>query len=231
MKLVARSSLLTTYRYNQNQSDSPLLRLSAELRNAIYSLVLGNLVIWPYHCNKASSKLAYTSKYYHVKNWSGKALNWISPQHVRLLALTKICRQIYHETSVLAFALNKLDGQLTEAFVAVINSSSTQQRDDIEVVRIGLKETIDHDNMLHFEYWVAEKNQRLSVYHGGLIMALGKLRGLKRLEVAYDKRGWIPADILTKREEIYEQLREIMAGRSVEIVFDEENPHGTWSRR
>jgi hypothetical protein len=108
---------------------------------------------------------------------------------------------------------------------------STQQRDAVGVVRIGLKETIDHDNMLHFEYWVTEKNQTLSVYHDGLIIAFGKLRDLKRLEVAYDKRGWIPVGLLSKREEAHEQLREIMAGRYVEIVIDEENQHGTRSRR
>jgi hypothetical protein len=72
--------LLTSARALRNQRESPLLRLSAELRNRVYDYVLGN------------------------KTYSTVIILPTSRPNPNSLLLA--CRQVYHEASILPYTLN-----------------------------------------------------------------------------------------------------------------------------
>jgi hypothetical protein len=98
----------------QNQLDSPILRLPAELRNKIYQYIFGDKVIGLYVLPKIPrAKGSRNGEYQRVTKSNIEALS--SGRHDNMpqngkpsytFALVKVCRQIYSEARMLPFHLN-----------------------------------------------------------------------------------------------------------------------------
>lgn len=98
-----KTLLITTYRYNRNARESPLLRLPAELRSQIYSLVIGYKTVSIIHIHSTNSfgltcKPGYVNPRTFTRPLKCNARD--------MTALNGVCRQLYLETSRLPFELN-----------------------------------------------------------------------------------------------------------------------------
>lgn len=102
-------------RWNLNQTNSPLLRLPAELRNYIFELVLGFKTIVidfnPYRVDDlgiVQRTLKYTCTAYQGRI---NPFQERSPFHPNIIPtdltlLNGVCRQLYYETEILPYKLN-----------------------------------------------------------------------------------------------------------------------------
>ncbi|KAF1832936.1 hypothetical protein BDW02DRAFT_624666, partial [Decorospora gaudefroyi] len=105
--------------FQRNQRDSPLLRLPAELRNKIYRFVLGGNHIRPY-CETVMGV------------WEVSFPGWA---YSRLqLALLEVCRQVYAETKLLPFSLNRFVGYPEHMFELLATSLTPTQANALKTV-------------------------------------------------------------------------------------------------
>jgi hypothetical protein len=110
--------MLRSYSARQNQRDSPLLRLPAELRNQIFRYALGGET-WNF--------VVRESNRHRVRNCSGF-------QHA--LALLAVCRQIYAETALLPFSLGSFSFNDSDDFEIWLKALNSAQRNEVSVVGI-----------------------------------------------------------------------------------------------
>ena len=101
-----------------NHSTSPFLRLPAEIRVRIYSLVLGGQQLWISHTSSklrcgepGKTSLGPSSQYFHrwgkFGHYTAEPLSSANPFSSTLhLGLLRVCRQMYTETALLPYALN-----------------------------------------------------------------------------------------------------------------------------
>ncbi|KAF2830942.1 hypothetical protein CC86DRAFT_462965 [Ophiobolus disseminans] len=96
-----------------NQTSSPLLRLPTELRNAIYTHMIGTIILTP------------------------GLMSIKDPRLIIELSLLRTCRQTHRETALLPFQLNTFGSVLPgmEHFFAKLNA---QQRNAVQRVRLSL---------------------------------------------------------------------------------------------
>lgn len=102
-------------RWLSNQSNSPFLRLPAEIRNSIYEEALGgNTILIGYRTYKSSSHRVVPVFKYDCTVYSTKTnpFKKYMSAHVKVSAgftlLNSVCRQLYLETETLASRLNRL---------------------------------------------------------------------------------------------------------------------------
>lgn len=98
-----------------NQSNSPFLRLPAEIRNKIYEDALGgNTILIGYETFKSSSFRVVPVFKYHCTVYNRKTDPFIERHSPRVTVstsftmLNNVCRQLYLETNILASKLNLL---------------------------------------------------------------------------------------------------------------------------
>jgi hypothetical protein len=136
--------------WSQNQSTSPLLRLPGELRNRIYELVLGGKTICvefkTWHNLERNGHTALDCQFkYHYKVMNAKTNPWapyISTAIQQSEGLSRnftllngVCRQLYQETAVLPYKLNRwaFANHLTMwNFLVVERRWTRAQRESIE---------------------------------------------------------------------------------------------------
>jgi hypothetical protein len=112
----------------RNQQESPLLRLPAEIRNAICELVLGGLRL---HVICVPPRWARSC---HVAARDENTQSGFKELH-KLTALTLVCRQLYAETNILPFKLNSVY-IFSDTFHHLATALSDQQRNAISTIRI-----------------------------------------------------------------------------------------------
>ncbi|OIW32014.1 hypothetical protein CONLIGDRAFT_249746 [Coniochaeta ligniaria NRRL 30616] len=107
--------------WNRNQKTSPLLRLPPEIRNRVYELVLSVGIISVHHrpvahrwhvSNRAGRHEIipggfYCRRFDAAQNpWVDKRNGSTNAEEYGMTLLAPVCRQLYHETSLLPFQLN-----------------------------------------------------------------------------------------------------------------------------
>jgi hypothetical protein len=121
------SRLLTGLGSHSNQKHSPLLRLPAELRNAIYQYVFDD-------CQQIRFVDGRRS-FIVCRNASTKTpAVWRHPWN--LLALTESCRQLYHETRMLPFENGEFCGYMKRMHLALSEYLTREQINAISRVRL-----------------------------------------------------------------------------------------------
>ena len=114
----------------RNQLKSTLLRLPAELRNQIYTYVLGGqeirIVSFPHGYELSSHPLIQLSSHDNDK--------WNQPHH--FLALTATSRQLRSETEFLPFKLNTFQAHHNRGFQHFLGILSYRQRNAICTIRL-----------------------------------------------------------------------------------------------
>jgi hypothetical protein len=118
------TQLLIVTRSILNQTDSPLLRLPAELRNSIYEYGFNDLTI----NIRPRSKIVLTRDGHVLHN----------PES---LALTAVSRQLYAETKLLPFLFRRVSGEFVGHFMEGIKKLSLEQRHAIREITFYVDDT------------------------------------------------------------------------------------------
>jgi hypothetical protein len=108
----------------RNATQSPLLRLPAELRNKIFKLAVGGHTIHLYH----------TSTLFHTSVTDLKIL--YRDRHC--FALLSVCRQIYLETALLPFSANTLSFHNKVCSTLFMKQRLPIEREAISCVKVHL---------------------------------------------------------------------------------------------
>jgi hypothetical protein len=110
--------MLRAYSARQNQRDSQLLRLPAELRNQTFRYALGGKT-WSFVVREPYRQWAYNCSAFTMA-----------------LALLAICRQIYTETALLPFSLGSFSFNDPDEFSLWLKALRSAQRDEVSVVGV-----------------------------------------------------------------------------------------------
>lgn len=115
------------HRWDLNQTRSPLLRLPPEIRNKIYRLLLASRRIHVLHDPRTRS--------FHCVSLLRAANPWrYRPRHLLSRGMTllgPVCRQLYHETDLMAYGENTWSWQtpgVMERFLVTERRLSVAQR-------------------------------------------------------------------------------------------------------
>jgi hypothetical protein len=158
------SRLLTGLSSHSNQKHSPLLRLPAELRNAIYQCVFDD-------CQQIRFVDGRRS-FIVCRNASTKTpAVWRHPWN--LLTLTESCRQLYHETRMLPFENGEFFGYMKRMNLALSEYLTREQINAISRVRL----MVDKEDVLGRPY-------SLLVWYD-VAGHLAEAEGLKRIVMAH----------------------------------------------
>jgi hypothetical protein len=136
---------------------SPLLRLPAELRNHIYSYVLGGET-FDIHCWRRYTPFGFTTR--------------IIKKRTNFLALLAVNHQIHAETYFLPFHLNAFRFKSQDAFHSWLDKFSVDQQDAIREVHLV---TWMARHMVEGEGWRSKALDE--------VVPLERLPGLRRVEV------------------------------------------------
>jgi hypothetical protein len=112
----SRTLLTTVDSSLRNQTESPLLHLSGELRNGIYSHIISDYNIY-------LGNLSHKPRLYRTHGWS-QPLSHVTGVH-------RICRQTHCETSLMVLSRS----QITLAFTAIPSFPTTLQPQQRDVIR------------------------------------------------------------------------------------------------
>ncbi|KAH7076473.1 hypothetical protein BKA63DRAFT_283376 [Paraphoma chrysanthemicola] len=219
----------------RNQREVPLLQLPGELRNKIYTLVLGGLVI--------SSSRHFTSPEQQLGISEDNALHQsllpaklfkiaafrVEEDHIPTtvsgyIALLKVCRQIHAETRLLPFELNVFEICSSE-LSSFLDHLSVAQRDAITTFRAGESKTwIDFGTVMEMEinrhYCSTTDSTKYRLFlpwedfHN-----LAKMKGLRRVVIG--NHGFRRAQAEFSDDDIVAKISEYTGDLEVEIVFDE----------
>jgi len=212
-------TILIRFSSLQNQHNSPLLRLPAELRNQIYAYVLGNLIIRP----KPSKSLnQYGSPTPGLKLRAAGASLEDEERATRFLALTQTCRQVYAETKLLPFTLNAFDLRCLSQLPDFIYNLSSWQRNAVVLVHVLLHDAYSHVRQQEYERyrqrgpatWAMDRFQSIMEFR--LRRALESLTGAERIVVWEDTVGFGHGTIVYLRECARRKIWEAM-GRNVDM--------------
>jgi len=181
----------------QNQTESPLLRLPPEIRNAIYESVFGNLHLIIQENQRTVAVFHQTPS------------NGISPTSftlTELLRVTTVCRQIRTETALLPleyseiFVGNISDESMTREFLSKL---TPQQQDAISDVRFAV-------NMGPLVLVISH------LLDSGLL----ELKGLRRATIRILRMyGWVRREMQLMQEHIRAIFKSCSVSRP-EFVFE-----------
>ncbi|KAH6637851.1 hypothetical protein C7974DRAFT_390380 [Boeremia exigua] len=108
IQLTDESSTNTQPSTIRNQQTSPLLRLPAELRNKIFTFIIGGHSISVFGEDDGIARSSNSGLTYRARTYkSRKPRKHATPTTPIVSNLHLACRQIYHETSTLFFTLNE----------------------------------------------------------------------------------------------------------------------------
>ncbi|KAH7399462.1 hypothetical protein BKA66DRAFT_605070 [Pyrenochaeta sp. MPI-SDFR-AT-0127] len=140
----AKLGAMANHNYN-----SPLLRLPGEIRNKIYEYTLGDAIIYPTSIPYLASKedilprclIQYHSTCTRIDTGTSVELPWSMSRDWSLFtALTRVCRQLYHETSTLPFKLNVMVLYAIDdvnAWLAQLKDDKKKAIQAIELIDLG----------------------------------------------------------------------------------------------
>lgn len=195
----AASKTLTIHSFTRNQQHSPLLRLPAELRNQIYTLLFSSLPIL----------ICFTTSYatrpidpcpFPIS----KPRRWSHMHYSRLrLSLTEVCRQTYAETRLLPFALNTFTGYPEAMLSAFPGRLYRAQLDSITTVHLTVQSRdIGGDG----NGCVRTKRVYLSWDLCSALRVMRVLSGLRTIRVVWDD-GPLHTDVWERfREELTKKV-------------------------
>ncbi|KAF1948794.1 hypothetical protein CC80DRAFT_571655 [Byssothecium circinans] len=164
----------------RNQLESPLLRLPGELRNRIYSYVLGNHIIDQYGLLEDGE--TYKEKCMCCTLAEYGRYSSSPPLYIKsLLTLPSTCKQLYTETHMLIFTLNILQlGHIVEFKEEVFDVLPERAKNAITRVRVDSGALYDLERCTYGAYMRFETpTMHREIYRHMLV----ELRGLKKMEV------------------------------------------------
>ncbi|KAH7069242.1 hypothetical protein FB567DRAFT_242902 [Paraphoma chrysanthemicola] len=219
----------------RNQREVPLLRLPGELRNKIYALVLGGLVITSSrHFTSPEQQLGWKAdNALHQALLPAKPLKIAAyrdgEEHIPAsmsgyLALLRVCSLIHDETRLLPFEANIFELCPSE-LSSFIDHLSVAQRDAITTFRAGeSKEWIDFGMMMELEinrqYRGTTDATKHRMFHPW--EDLHNLAKMKRLtRVVIGNHGFRRVQAEFGDYEIVAKISEYTGSLEVEIVFDD----------
>jgi hypothetical protein len=159
----------------QNQANSPLLRLPAEIRNKICSYVLrdGCIRVCTERWSKSGCRPCRSKVFSHAHFT------------IRLLRLLETCQQIYAEARLLVFSLNPLIGGYFGGIDGFLTDNSLDPSQEAAITTLVAWSIIAFD--CRGEGCMHEKDLD---YLGGILKRLTRLPGLGKIVVrfwGYDK--------------------------------------------
>jgi hypothetical protein len=178
------TAVLTLHSTEQNRQ-TPLLRLPAELRNKIYCMLLGG---WEFGMATRADSRALVCRL--IDSGGNPDKKYWKPAHVhQAFALIKACRQIYSDTKLLPFELNTFH---TRSYFALARYSDTLPPDMVKSIR--------HIRCV----LVYEKGEERAIKDiEGLMERLRKFTGLRRLGLKFT----MPVDA-TRKMRVVEFIKE-----------------------
>ncbi|KAI8939956.1 hypothetical protein NX059_003682 [Plenodomus lindquistii] len=201
-----------------NQQASPLLRLPGEIRNSIYSLVLGGITIEvgnPCTCGENCTS-------FDVSIWAHEAPCG-SRVHLDLITdILLVSRQVYSETKLLLFKLNKIS-IFCEDLVSFRRHISRAQWNAIATFKIpqgDVRSSCNCPNCVIGD-WVSIGGASAEVGHPGL-KCLSAAVGLELVIV----EDWCPhtdehQDGTTHKKEVTELINKSAGNREIKVIFEE----------
>ncbi|KAH4583457.1 hypothetical protein HBI33_026050 [Parastagonospora nodorum] len=198
-----------------NQANSPLLRLPAELRNQIYEHTLSGLVIRiEMSMNKENCGFTTCSTYSTIYDPRRYGLGNLS-------ALSTVCRQLHTETHLLPFCLNDFGGY-SKSFTQAIDGGhlSTEQVNAIRKVDLLLSMS----NV--FSSTPRSPLVNLCTVHPYLMKLAARFRSMKSLNqveiVLFHPKNWLIPESIVVNLKIWltSLLTKGNEGRGVSVAVD-----------
>ncbi|KAH5287336.1 hypothetical protein HBI81_131790 [Parastagonospora nodorum] len=198
-----------------NQANSPLLRLPAELRNQIYEHTLSGLVIRiEMSMNKENCGFTTCSTYSTIYDPRRYGLGNLS-------ALSTVCRQLHTETHLLPFCLNDFGGY-SKSFTQAIDGGhlSTEQVNAIRKVDLLLSMS----NV--FSSTPRSPLVNLCTVHPYLMKLAARFRSMKSLNqveiVLFHPKNWLIPESIVVNLKIWltSLLTKGNEGRGVSVAID-----------
>ena len=178
----------------QNQKMSPLLRLPREIRNRIYDYAFS--VQFTIVRNNPSYPTRLTFR-------AGDAYPLLKRNSfAKLLAVTRVCRQIYSEAALLPFRLNVFRIHQLATLVKFTEYMQPAQRAAITTLRLGLYDAMRKDTLA--------------------VCDLGPFQALKRVIVETKFAPWVCREVPNWLEVYHQAWRKALkasSGRDIDVIF------------